>query len=104
MTPQKAFDKARVEGPSDLTRNAVLSDPWCALMYAKYVDVCPRDDTRKSALRDTQCAYIYARDIDKCWRVDTWKVDISSTKANKPFEYSPEWLSLGDIPATMVLT
>ena len=105
MTPGEAYEKARREGPSDETRNSVLSSSWYAYMYANYVDKCPRDDTRNAVLSDSYSAYMYAEDIDKCWRVDTWTVvGDSVTKDPMPFEYSLKWLVLGDIPVTMVLT
>ena len=128
MTPKEAYVIAKKEGPSDLTRNAVLKDPWYAHWYAKYIDKCPRDDTRNAVLKVPKYAYRYAEDvdkcprddtrqvvlsdpwyahwyskyIDKCWRVDTWIV-ARGTKSNRPFEYSLKWLVLGDIPDTLVI-
>ena len=38
LTPEKAYDKALKEGPSDDTRKAVLSNSRCAYYYARDID------------------------------------------------------------------
>jgi len=56
---------------SSLPRALALTDPYCAYLYACYVDKGPRDDTRQAALTDSYCAYLYARDVDRAPRDDT---------------------------------
>ena len=104
MTPKQAYAKARIEGPSDLTRNAVLKDPRCTYWYAEDVDKCPRNDTRRAVLSEPLYAYWYSKDVDRCWRADTWKSSSTGRRSvQAPFEYSLEWLTSEDAPRNMVL-
>ena len=102
MTSDEAYDKARVEGPRDDTRQAALRSPASSYYYAQYVDKCPRGDTRNAALNDRYYACRYALYVDMYWRVDTWSVS-ADVDDPLPFEYSLEWLTLNNTPATMVL-
>ena len=98
MTPEKAYEYALKNGPSEETRkiackdpkfaywyaedvdkcpgentrNAACKNPYYAYHYARDVDQCPREDTRKVACEDPECAYYYAKDIDKDFHEDTW--------------------------------
>ena len=42
-----------------------LGNPYCAYLYAKFIDNKPTDETRTAACKTPQCAYCYARDVDK---------------------------------------
>ena len=65
MTPEKAYFKAKKEGPSDLTRNIACQDPYHAYLYALDVDKEPCKQTRDVACQDSHYAYYYALDVDK---------------------------------------
>ena len=103
MTPQEAYIKALGEGPSDLTRNAVLSDSTYSYLYSVYVDKRPSDGTRQAVLDDDYYVYMYSLYVDRCWRVDTWQSSTFRRTGKMPFEYSLKWLTFEDVPDTVAL-
>ena len=78
MTARQAYHKALAEGPSNITRQAVLSDGWFAYLYANYVDKCPREDTRNATLYSCEYSYLYGLGVDKKPRKDTRDAVLSS--------------------------
>jgi len=50
VTPEEAYVIVEKEGPSDKTREDVLSSPTWSYWYARDVDKSPRDDTRQAVL------------------------------------------------------
>lgn len=65
VTPQAAFDYARVHGGSDYLRRVACGSPKWAVHYALSVDKAPHDLTRESASATRDCALWYAEDVDK---------------------------------------
>jgi len=65
MTPEEAYDKAKVEGPSDETREAASKSHEYAYLYALYVDKGPHEVTRAGASKYPSGASTYAQYVDE---------------------------------------
>jgi len=65
MKPWEAYYQARREGPSDYTRNIVLSSPKYSYEYARDIDGFPREDTKNAVLCRIDYSYEYARRVEK---------------------------------------
>ena len=81
MTPEKAYFKAKKEGPEDLTRNIACQSTRYAYYYALDVDKKPSKQTRDAACQSSRYAYCYAIDVDKEPLQETWRAVL-----NTPYE------------------
>ena len=71
------YKKAKIEGPSDKTRNIALRDAHDAFIYALYIDKKARDDTRQASCRDEDVywSFAYAMNLDQAIFHDFRRMD-----------------------------